>query len=118
MTPEQAISMYRRRMRPFETVSIRRYVGTGPTRTHSDWTVAARVVGYQPEELTGAIQQGDRRVIILYEDLAKMGFPFPIENGSNWKLVVRGKELQIKVIDDSTRRLGGVLIAYDIQAGG
>jgi hypothetical protein len=34
------------------------------------------------------------------------------------KIVLRGKELQIIAVDDSTRRVKGVLIALEIQARG
>lgn len=110
--------MYRRLIGPFETISIRRYTGIGTGRPRFDWDVAARVMGFEPQELVGPVVQGDRKLIVLHEDLAQLGFPFPIGTGPNWKAVVRGKELQIKAVDDSTRRLGSEVIAYDIAAGG
>lgn len=118
MTPEFAAAMYRRRLAPFETISIRRYTGSGINRPRFDWEVQARVTEFAAEELVGNIVQGDRRLIVLHEDLADAGFPFPIQTGPNWKAVVRGKELQIKSVDDNTRRLGDVVLAYNIQVGG
>ena len=34
------------------------------------------------------------------------------------KAVVRGKEMAVLSIDDNTRRIQGVLVAYDIQVRG
>lgn len=117
MTPAQAAEMYRRHLGKFETISIRRYSGTGAARPRFDWDVSARVVEFKADELVGSIVQGDRKLIVLHEDLVNAGFPFPIGTGANWKAVVRGKELQIKSIDDNTRRLEGVCIAYDLVVG-
>jgi hypothetical protein len=117
VTPAQVTALYRRHLAPFEIISIRRYTGTGTNRPRFDWDVSARVMEFAPQELVGAIVQGDRKLIVLHDDLVAIGFPFPVQSGSNWKAVVRGKELQIKSVDDNTRRLGGVLIAYDIVAG-
>jgi hypothetical protein len=33
-------------------------------------------------------------------------------------MIVRGRDLAIMSVDDSTRRIGGELIAYQIQARG
>lgn len=109
MTPEAATAMYRRRLAPFEIIQIRRYTGSGTARPRFDWDVAARDLG---------TVEGVRSLIVLHDDLVLAGFPFPIEDGPNWKVVVRGKELQIKAIDGNTRRLGDVTIAYEIKVGG
>ncbi len=63
-------------------------------------------------------QKGDRKVIVLAEDVVSAGVPLPLSIGANTKLVIRGKELAIKAIDDNTRRLGGELVAYEMQVGG
>jgi hypothetical protein len=97
-----------------ETVSIRRYSGT--PREPDDVDIQAVVIGYAPNELIGTVMQGDRRAIILAEDLVAAQFPGPVT--SNDKLVVRGKELAIIAADDSTRRVAGVLIAYELQVRG
>ena len=98
-----------------ETITLRRFVAGGPPIKAE---VRARVTGYQPAELVGGIKQGDRRVIILAEDVEATGFPVPFSTGGSDKTVVRGKALNIEIVDDSTRRVGGVLIAYDITARG
>jgi len=116
MTPEQATAMYRRAIANFELVTIRIYSGTGGSRTSVDHDdVQARPVNFDPEELVGPIVQGDRNLIILAEDVPA---GVTLTMGANCKIVIRGKELQIKSIDDSTRRCRGTLIAYDLVVGG
>jgi hypothetical protein len=78
-----------------------------------DVTVRARVVGYKPDELVGSIVQGDVKIIALVDTL---GGRLPLTN--NDSAVVRGKVKRIKAVDDNTRRIGGMLIALEIQAGG
>ena len=117
MTPEAAKASYRRALNAAgQTVFIRRYTGSGENRPHFDAPVMARVTGYEPDELVGTIQQGDRKVIVLADDLIAAHIPLDLKKGD--KVVVRGKELNIEVADDSTRRIQGVLIAYELQARG
>lgn len=97
-----------------ETVTLRRNNPAPAAATEQ--TVKARVSGYQPEELVGGINQGDRKVIILAEDITT--FPVPFKTGGTDKIIVRGKTLNIGVVDDSTRRIGDTLIAYEIRATG
>lgn len=99
-----------------ETIQIRRYTGTGTNRPHFDVDVIARVIGYAEKDLVGSIQQGDRKVIALAEDLLEAGISLPITSGD--KVVVRGRELAIIAPDESTRRVAGVLIAYELQCRG
>lgn len=101
---------------PAANVSIRRFTGVGTSRVPTDTSARARVVGYQERELVGGIQQGDRKVILLADDLIDAGFVPPIT--ANDKLIVRGKQLSIVSVDDSTRRVQGILIAYELQARG
>jgi hypothetical protein len=99
-----------------ETVTLRR-INPAPTPP-TEAQVLARVVGYKPEELVGGIKQGDRHLIVLAEDVELTGFPVPFRTGGTDKVIVRDKVLNIGIVDDSTRRIGGVLIAYDITATG
>lgn len=99
-----------------ETIAIRRYSGTGAGRTYVDRDCLARVTGYSPSELVGSIIQGDRKVIVLADDLDGESPPFAIAKTD--KVVVRDKELAIMMVDDSTRRVGGTLIAYELTARG
>jgi hypothetical protein len=98
-----------------ETITLRRMSQSGPP---ADFQVLARVTGYQPKELVGGIKQGDRRLIVLAEDVETSGFPLPFKTSGTDKAIVRDKVLNIGIVDDSTRRVGGVLIAYDITATG
>lgn len=116
MTPAVARNMYRRLIASGEEVRLRRYTGTGSARPFADYRVRAKVSGYDPEQLVGSIQQGDRNIIALADDVFASQFPVPIT--TNDKVIVRGRELAIQAVDDSTRRLGGELIAYEIQARG
>lgn len=102
-----------------EDIVIRRYSGpAGPDgRPKTDVTTRARVTGYQPRELVGGIVQGDRKVIALVDSLGAI-LPLIAGASSNDKVVVRGEELGIVAVDDSTRRIGGTLIAIEIQARG
>lgn len=117
MTPEACKATYRRMLNMAgETVQIRRYTGAGTSRPRADIDVIARVVDYDPEDLVGTIQQGDRKIVVLAEDLIGAGISLPLTIAD--KVVVRGRELTIFAPDDSTRRVAGVLIAYELQARG
>ena len=119
MTPDQAKAMYVRRLGDFETVAIRIYTGAGSSRPRFDYeNIRARAIDFDPDELVGGIVQGDRNLIVLAEDVMNAGVPLPLAIGANTKIVIRGRELGIKAIDDNTRRLGGELIAFEMQVGG
>lgn len=114
ITAAEALEDYRASFaRVGEDVIVRRFTGSGTPRPKTDTTTRARVTGYQPNELIGSIVQGDRKIIALVDTLSGI---LPITTAD--KLVVRGKELAIKGVDDSTRRIGGTLIALEIQVGG
>ncbi|MBX3579916.1 MAG: hypothetical protein KF723_22160 [Rhizobiaceae bacterium] len=117
MSPDYLRSVYRRMLNERgETVVHRRYTGAGPNRPRFDVEVMAVVVGYDEKDFVGAIQQGDRKIILLAEDLIDAQVALPIT--SNDRIVVRGKELSIIAPDDSTRRVKGELIAYELQCRG
>ena len=97
-----------------ENVIIRTYdVGAD---TYTDKTVRARVVEFSPDQLVGPIVQGDRKLIMLAADVDGAGVTLALTQ--NCKVLVRGKELQVKAIDDNTRRVQGDLIAYELVVGG
>lgn len=117
MTPDSVKSAYRRMLNAAgETIRMRRYTGTGPNRPMFEADVIARVVDFDPKELIGPVQQGDRKVIVLAEDLIEAHFGLPLKKGD--KAVVRGKELNIEAPDDNTRRVAGVLVAYELMVRG
>lgn len=99
-----------------ETIKIRRYTGTGPSRPMFEVECRAVVTGYQPEEMVGGIQQADKKAIVLHEDLAGTGLSLPLTNSDF--AIVKGKQHAIRVPDDATRRVAGVVIAYELQVIG
>lgn len=114
MTPDQALASHRKFLGEVgEDIIVRRYTGVAPNRVPHDTSARARVMGYQPKDLVGAIVQGDRKVIALVDTLSAV---LPLT--TNDKLVIRGREVAIKAVDDNTRRIGGVLIALEITAAG
>jgi hypothetical protein len=116
-SPASIKAMYERHLsRVGEQVTIRRYTGSGLNRPRFDAEARARVEDYVPSELVGTIQQGDRRVVLYADDLLQSQFAMPVT--ANDKIIVRGRELSIVAVDDSTRRLQGQLIALEIQARG
>ncbi len=115
MPAERTRSLYRRTLT--EPVFVRRYTGTGPNRPFFDYEAHAQVIAYQPHELTGLIQQGDRKVILFAQDLIDGQFPFPMKANSD-QIVVRGTPLMAIVVDDSTRRDDNELMALEITARG
>lgn len=98
-----------------DSVTIRRYTGLGENRPYFDAVVKARVTGLPPEIDDGIIQE--RYKIIAYaDDLVTKQFPLPMTTDD--AVFVRGKKLAIKLLDEQTRRIGDVLIAYEIEAVG
>jgi hypothetical protein len=111
MTPEEALDSHRRALVDIgEDVIVRRRVNGVVT---AEVTTRARVVGYQPQEIVGAIKAGDQKVIALVDALADL---LPLTTAD--KLVVRGTECAIKAVDDNTRRVAGTLIALELQVSG
>jgi hypothetical protein len=125
MTPDDVLESHRTMLTDIgETVTVRRYAGRGASRAVSaEADALGRVLGYQPKDIAGAIQQGDRRVILLNDPTAavapgkvSVSDLLPLTNLD--VVVVRGAEVQIIGVDDSTRRIGGVLVALELQVRG
>lgn len=96
-----------------ETIIVRRYTGTGENPPYTEAAALARVAGYDSDELVGGIVEGDRKIIVLGEDIASL---LPLTNADH--VIVRGRELAVIAVDDSTRRTAGVLIAVELRARG
>lgn len=118
MTPDSVTSSYRRALLTGagEVVYVRRYTGGGQSRPVHEVSVRARVMDYSAAELVGSVMQGDRKLILLAEDLVNAQWPGGLRKDD--KIVVRGKELNVEAVDDNTRRIGSVLIAYEMQVRG
>jgi len=116
MTPDKVKESYRRGR--LSHVYVRRYTGGGTNRPRFDWPARARIEAMRPNEIVAgsAIQQGDRKVILLVEDLINHQFPLPLTSNDN--IVIRGKEVTIIALDDNTRRVDDELIAYDLVVRG
>ncbi len=118
MTPDEIRADYRATMDEVaEVIAIRRYTGAGANRPRFDAEVRARVMNYDARELSGNIAEGERKAIILVEDLTAAQIALPLVAGDNLKAIVRGKEVPIKAVDDNTRRVAGELIAIELRLG-
>lgn len=114
MTPEAAKAMYRRQVENHGTVMLRRIGPNGVTV--KEVALRARVTDYEPHEMVGDIQQGDRRVIALAEDIGD--FPLPIQKNGADRIVFGGKVSTVRAVDDRKRSAMGALIAYEIRIRG
>lgn len=77
--------------------------------------VRARVRGFKPEEITGGIQVGQRKVLILAEDVPESFLPLR----ANDRVIVDGVTLVFPARpDDQTHRDGELLLAIDGIASG
>ena len=114
MTPSELRAVYRRHLEAHgETVSlVRGFGGVAPTTVAN---LLARVMGYSPEELVGGIAEGERKVILLAEDLAATAIPTPARND---RVVWNGKTLNVVAVDDATRRVAGETIAFELRVAG
>lgn len=113
MTPAAAKAAYRRQIGNGETVTLRRLDGAGA----GDYQARGRVSGFAASDIEGSIQQGLRKAIVLADDVASSGFPTPFLPKQD-RLIWSGATLVIQSIDDATRRVGGVLIAYEFELAG
>jgi hypothetical protein len=113
MTPAAAIAAYRRQLRNGETFVLRRLSGLGA----GDYAARGRVDGFTPSDFEAAIQQGTRTAIVLAEDVESSGFPLPFLEKQD-RLIWAGKTLVVQSVDDATRRVAGVLIAFVLELVG
>lgn len=115
MPAARALATYRRMIEAFgETVTLRRLNPSPEPAT--EVTMRARVTSYDPVELVEGVQQGERLVVLMAEDIGS--FPVPIEMNGRDRIVIRGAVTTPVAVDDSTRRIGGVLIAYGVRVIG
>lgn len=118
MTPFAAIAALDRAIAAnSQTVTLRRYVGLGPSRVPYDATVQAHVRGYAPAELVGGIMQGDVRVIVSPTPIIAQGWPGP----QDWprmgdKVVIGGREHNVEAAPPLL--MAGEVVRIEIQARG
>lgn len=70
-------------------------------------------MGLSPKDMIAGIEQRQKNVIVLYEDLARARFPFPITNSD--RAIVVGEPCGIQLRDDATRRHDNEIIGYELQ---
>lgn len=113
MTPDAAKAMYRRQLAAHgEPITLRRPVQNGAPIDAAG--LRARVVSFQSAESPEQVRQGVRKVILLAEDLEATSWPGPPR--AKDQVILRGKTMRIVSVDDDTRRVAGVLIAYELTA--
>ena len=79
-----------------QTVTIRRVTGT-TSQTFTDVSAKASVRGYQPEELMGPIQQGDRQVIVGVSEMILAVWPAPPRR--NDKVIIDGVTTNVEAVE-------------------
>lgn len=81
-------------------------------------TVKARLLQRNQMGEVGSLAQAARRFLVVADDLATTtAFPLPFLVKQD-KVQWNGKTLTIINVDDTKRRVGGELIAYEIEAVG
>lgn len=115
-------------MRRGQNVTLRRYETVEGVRIPIDCVVKVVVQNYASEDLIGLVKQGERDVILLAEDVARaiviqtdpaaepVAWPGPPRR--NDKLLLLGRELNIEQVDDQSRRVEEVLLAYELRIKG
>lgn len=103
--------MYRRQIiKSGETFVLRR-------AGENDATVRGRASGFGLSDVAGAVQQNQRMIVVLAEDVEASGFPAPFQ--ANIDRVVWGaRVMPITYADATKRRVAGVLIAYELHVAG
>jgi hypothetical protein len=121
MTPTEARAAYRQSLEKAGRLVTLRRVASGVTTEAVD--CLARVLGYTAEQIVGAVQQGDQRVILLAEDLELKSWPDMPKAGSNPdRIVFDGAAYAIQDVDANTLNPWGVApgktVAYEIRIRG
>lgn len=112
MTPAAARAMYRAQLVSGDTVSLVRGFGT---------TAAAQVDGLPvrmlkaSELLVAGLMQGERVLLLLAEDVDASPLGAPMVND---RVLWSGRPLAVRFVDDTKRRVGGELIAYELYLAG
>jgi len=96
-----------------ETVVLRRRVSSNPD-VFADVSVTAVVRGYQPQELVGGIQQGDKDVIIGDLEIAAAGWPGPPRVKD--LVVIRGVTHSVQGVD--TLQAGSATVRHNLTVRG
>lgn len=110
MTPDQARAAYRRQIDAHgETITLRRGA------SGVECSVRARVTGFAPDHLDGGMTLGERRVVMIAEDIPA-SWPGPPRKRD--VVVWNGIDLIVVDVDMATRRVAGETIAFDLHCSG
>lgn len=118
MSPAAAAAAYARAFGaagPSEPVQL---VRGGDSRVY---TAQAWVTDFIPADLAGAVEQGRRNAVVLATSVAASGFPLPFQVKRDrlvWGLSGAPKSNAIVKVDDASRRIGGTLLAYELDLDG
>jgi len=96
-------------------VELRRYIGTGATRTRVTAVAKADVRTYAPAALIGNIQQGDVRAVVYADDLTDNGLDLPVTTDD--RIFFQGREYQV-VAPAPRVSQDGTLVAYELHLRG
>lgn len=113
MTPQKAKKFYRDHLH--EVISIRRITGAGSARTVTTHQARARVTGFEDQDLTGGVRQGDRKAIVYTDDLVANGLTLPVKVGD---YLIDTDGSLYSILEPKPRRVNGVLIAYELTCRG
>lgn len=114
MTDEELRASYGAQLQ--ESLLIRRYTGTSPSRTKVDAPVRGRATRNTSNELVGSVIQHDHVVVVYADDIPAGGVTLPLL-GSDKVVTEAGLELAITAIKERKSYIG-TLIAYELQARG
>lgn len=107
MTPDQVADAYARTLD--DTVSL---VNKGAFLGN----VRSRLVQVGPEDVAQDFQENDRKLIMAAADVLAAGFARFRKNSATVRW--QGRDLDIQSVDDTTRRIAGVLVAYECRVAG
>lgn len=96
---------------PAELVALIRAGNAGTFQVHG-W-----VTEFVPADVAAGVQQGRRRAIILTSDVVASGFPLPFLVKQD-RLMWGTKTNAITKVDDATRRVNSILVAFELDLEG
>ncbi|WP_371346471.1 hypothetical protein [Ancylobacter sp. IITR112] len=124
MTPTAALVALDRQLRLHgQNATLRRYVGTGPSRTASDVTVRVRLDAYLPEELVGGIIQGDSRAILSPTQIIAASWGGTPVDGTDGRVPVKTDNLIVagrarNILAATPFYMDGQLVRIELQVRG
>ncbi len=104
-----------------EPVILRRFTGPGPSLSapppYADYQpILAVLRGGGESGQIGGLPNGRHAILLLAEDVERADMaPGPRKDD---RILVGGRTLTIAESDDDTRRIAGILMAYEVQAEG